>query len=74
MKIFSNIISLIILISVNQVALAHETQFSVLSTVFGENLTHWLIAHQGLVIVGGIFLAVLIFHQLKSLLPAVFGK
>ena len=74
MKFFSNVINLIVLISVNQVALAHETQFSVLTTVFGENLTHWLISHQGIVMIGGVFLALLIFYQLKTFIPIIFRK
>lgn len=35
----------------SSIASAHSKESSILHTVFGENLTHWLISHQGLAIV-----------------------
>jgi len=40
----------------NQVALAHASHHSILYAMFGENFTHWLIQHQGWLIVGAIFI------------------
>lgn len=46
----------------SSIATAHPEHASLLQTMFGEHLSHWLIAHQGLVIISALSLLIVLIY------------
>jgi hypothetical protein len=62
-----NSVFLFLLLSVfSSVASAHPSSPSVLHTIFGENISHWLIAHQGLLLIIALAVLVLLISKFSA--------
>jgi len=63
LRLLSLLVSTLIAIFFSPIALAHPEHASMLQTIFGENFSHWLIAHQGIISVATLALLVLFMHH-----------
>ena len=62
-RLLSLLVSTLIASLFSPVALAHPEHASLLQTVLGENLSHWLFAHQGAITVTALVLLSLLVHH-----------